>query len=418
MTEPKWTLSSVDVLPGMTRCWTSPADTVKPAVSLTTQNSALERPVILIATAAISDSNLFNNGLYQNCFMIYRMCEAMGYLPIFVVNQRPRDLTGIPDILRQARIAEVEDILRIPLKVEVYLEIGMSISANLRRYIKLLGAKICKLYLGNILNIDIETPMFFPGLNFSHHVTGETDEIWTSPHYYMNLEYAACLNGVEPIEGVSARIAPYVWDPCILTDDGRRSFSWRPRKDGEKPTLLIMEPNISFQKCALVPILIAEEYARLNPTSDFELVIFNGDRLLSSGYYQHCIVPSLSLAKQNRIKYLGRHSMIDVIQLYPHATAICHQVNNEYNYMVLEFLQCGFPVLHNSKTWRDFGYSYPENDIAKAARDVLGPAMNSHHDNLELYKSHARSLFWRHCIYNPEIQKGWIELFSSRPPKA
>jgi hypothetical protein len=405
-----------DGLPGMTRCWHGPSESVVPFPNLIGQEPFLTRPVLLIATAAISDANLFNNGLYQNCFIIYRMAEAMGYLPIFVVNQRPRDLNGIPEILRQTRIAEVEDILRMPLKVEVYLEIGMSISGNLRRYIKLLGAKICKLYLGNILNIDIETPMFFPGMNFSHHVIGETDEIWTSPHYYMNLEYAACLNQVEPKEDVSARIAPYVWDPCILTDDGRRLFSWRPRREGEKPTIIIMEPNISFQKCCLVPLLIAEEFARANPDLDFDVVLLNGDRMLGSGYFQNCIIPSLTLAKANRIKYLARHSMVEVMTMFPHATAICHHVNNEYNYMVLEFLHAGFPVLHNCATWSPFGYYYPNHDTQKGS-SLLQMALVDHHENLELYKSHAKALMWRHSIYNPEIQKGWAKLLKKQEPQ-
>ena len=395
----------------MTRRVAGPGDTIVPANPLTSVGSLFQRPVILIATASISDSNIFNNGLYQNCFILYKLAEAIGWLPIFVVNEKPKELTGIPELVRGCRVADVEDILKTPMPIKIYLEIGMSISSNLRHYMKMLGARNIKLYLGNILNIDIETPMFFPGMNFSHHVVGEQDEIWTSPHYEMNLEYAAVLNHIAP-EPATAKIAPYVWDPCILTDDGRRHISWKPRRGDEKPCIIIMEPNISFQKTAIIPILIAEEYARQNPTVDFDLVILNGDRLNASGYFKANIEPYLSLATRGKITYEGRHDMITVMKKYPHATAICHHINNEFNYMVLEFLHAGFPVLHNCRAWKDFGYFYPDNDT-RAGSGLMNDALITHIDRLEMYKSHSRALTWRHSIYNPDVQRAWKDLLES-----
>ena len=405
-------MSAVEALPGMTRRTVGPGDAVRPANPVLGCTPLFQRPVILIATASISDSNIFNNGLYQNCFILYKLAEAIGWLPIFVVNEKPKELTGIPELVRGCRVAEIEDILRTPLPVKIYLEIGMSISSNLRHYMKMLGARNIKLYLGNILNIDIETPMFFPGMNFSHHVIGEQDEIWTSPHYGMNLEYAAVLNHISP-EPNTAKIAPYVWDPCILTDDGRRYMSWRQRRPDEKPCIIIMEPNISFQKTAVIPILIAEEFARKHPEVEFDLVVLNGERLVASGYYKANIEPYLTaLNKRGCIKYEGRNDMIAVMTKYPHATAICHHINNEFNYMVLEFLYAGFPVLHNCRAWQDFGYFFADNDV-RAGEGVLQHALLSHHDRLELYKSHARALTWRHSIYNPDVQKGWKDLLES-----
>lgn len=400
---------SLENLPGMTRRTEGPGDSVKPMCELINLPADFSRNVILIATASISDSNIFNNGLYQNCFILYRLAEAIGWMPIFVVNEKPNKLSDIPELLRPCRVAQVEDILKTPLPVKVYLEVGMSIASNLRRFMKMLGARTCKLYLGNILNIDIETPMFFQGMNFSHHVIGEQDEIWTSPHYTMNAEYAACLNQVEPVLNKTMRIAPYVWDPCILTDDGRRHVAWKPRKAGEKPCVIIMEPNISFQKTALIPILIAEEYARAHPEEDFDLVLLNGDRLVASGYFKANIEPYLTLATNGRIKYAGRHDMISIMKSYPNATAICHHVNNEFNYMVLEFLHAGYPVLHNAVVWKDFGYYYPDNNTLEGSR-ILREAIHNHNDRLEAYKGHGRALAWRHSIYNPDVQKAWKTL--------
>jgi hypothetical protein len=396
-------------LPGMVRREPGPTDSIKPILSLTKIPPMIQRPVILIATASISDSNIFNNGLYQNCFLIYKLAEAIGWMPILCVNTKPKDLNGIPEILRSCRVGEIDDILKQPIPVKLYLEVGMSLSGNLRRYMKMLGAKTCKLYLGNILNIDCETPMFFPGMNFSHHVIGEQDEIWTSPHYKMNLEYAACLNQIEP-EKDTAKIAPYVWDPCILTDDGRRHVGWKSRPHGTKPTFIIMEPNISFQKSAVIPILIIEEFARRYPQVDFELVILNGERLNASGYFKNNIEPSLRACK-GKITYAGRSDMVTVMNTYPGGIPVCHHVNNEFNYMVLEFLYAGFPVLHNCDAWKDFGYYYPENNTG-AGVIQLAHVLDFHAERLETYKAHSRTLLWRHSIYNPDMQKAWLELLN------
>lgn len=394
-------------LPGMTRREPGPADSLKPFCSMEETKPLFERQVVLLATASISDANIFNNGLYQNCFLLYKLAESIGMLPIFVVNEKPKNLENVPELLRPCRVAEVDDILKTPLVIKLYIEVGMSISSNLRRFMKMMGAKIVKLYLGNIINIDIETPMFFMGMNFSHHITGEQDEIWTSPHYKMNLEYAAALNKIEPTPP-TAKIAPYVWDPCILTDDGRRHVAWKPRKAGEKPAIIIMEPNISFQKSSLIPILICEEYARANPEKDFDIIVLNGDRLTASGHFDKNIMPSLK-ACGKKIQYAARHDMISIMKSYPSAIAICHHINNEFNYMVLEFLYAGYPVLHNGAAWKDFGYYYEENDTM-VGKAVLESAIKFHGEKLETYKAHSRALLWRHSIYNPDVQKGWKEL--------
>ena len=401
----------ISSLPGMTRRAPGPADSVKPLLPLVKTTPLFDRKVLLIATASISDTNIFNNGLYQNCFIIYKLAEAIGWLPIFVVNKQPASLSEIPEILHHCRITEVENILRQPPAVSMYLEIGMSMSPQLRRHMKMLGARSTKLYLGNILNIDIETPMCFPGMFFNHHVVGEQDEIWVSPHYAQHSEYATIINKLDPSEK-SQRIAPYIWDPCILTDNGRRNIQWRPRRSNERACIVIMEPNISFQKTCIVPLLLVEEYARKHPEKDFDVHLLNSDRLVVTDYFKTVIEPSLTLVKQGRLKFSGRHDVITIMKNFPHATAICHHVNNEFNYMALEFIWAGFPLVHNSEVWKDFAYYYPENDT-KVGSSVLKEALHNHTERLEAYKGHGRALAWRHSIYNPDVQSAWKDLLEN-----
>jgi len=395
-------------LPGMPRTVLTEADACTPFKSLDQIPPMFNRRVILLATASITDENIFSNGLYQNVFVIYKMAEVLGWLPIYIVNSKPSDISVVPEILRQSRIATVEDILKNPIPIGIYLEIGMSIDKSLRRHMKMLGARTAKLYLGNILNIDIETPVFYNPMHFAHHVVGETQEIWVSPHYGQHAEYAAELNQVKA-GSPQQKIAPYIWDPCIMTDDGRRFIQWRPRKDGEKPTFIIMEPNISFQKSCLVPLLAIEQFAKDHPGTDFDCVLYNSDRVLKSPFFNESIKPYLKTFTNGKISFAGRKDIISILQSVPHLMAVCHHLNNEYNYMIMEFLYAGYPVIHNGNTWKSFGYTYDKNYF-KTAAEQMWKATSTHHEKLETYKSHARCLAWRHSIYNPKMQEGWQKL--------
>ena len=74
-------------------------------------------------------------------------------------------------------------------------------------------------------------------------------------------------------------------------------------------------------------------------------------------------------------------------------------------------MSAGFPVLHNCRGWKDFGYFYPDHDTRAGAK-VFGEALYSHADRLEAYKGHAKALTWRHSIYNPDVQNAWKDLLN------
>jgi hypothetical protein len=396
------------LLPGMTRLGQEPSSELKPYCSLQQIQPLVQRPIIVLATATITDGNIFANGLFQNIYLFYRMFDAMGWTPLLLVNQKPKQLEGIPDVLRQCRVVSVEDLVKAPLPIKVYMEIGMSIDPGLRRFLKMIGAKICKLYLGNILNIDIETPVFYPGMTFSHHVIGEMDEIWVSPHYGQHAEYACALNHVVPGRDKS-KIAPYIWDPCILTDDGRRKIQWRPRMAGETEKLIIMEPNISFQKTSIVPLMGMERWFRKHPEWKGEILIYNGERLMMTPFFRDSLLPSLDLQKAGRIKILGRKDIVSILNEHPSATFLLHQWNNEYNYMLFELLWAGYPVIHNAQAWKVFGYCYGGSDL-NAIGSLYETVEKYHTERQEAYRSHARALAWKHSPYNPDIQAEWQKL--------
>ena len=401
-------------LPGMTR-YMGDAPGGAAAIPYTAMNGAsaavrelIQRPIVLLATAVITEDNLFSNGLFQNVYVFYRMFEAMGWLPLMIVNKKPESIDKIPKYMHDLRLVGVEDLAKNPIPIKLYIEIGMSIDSMMRGFLKMCGAKICKLYLGNILNIDVETPIFYPSMHFAHHVIGELDEIWVSPHYSQHASYARALNHVN-IEKTATPVAPYVWDSQVLTADGTRGATWRPAKTVEEDVFLVLEPNISFQKCALIPLMILEAWFRKNRDWKGSVVVVNGERLMMIPFFRETVWNQLEIVKAGRVQMKGRLDILTILRDYPSAIPVCHQLNNEYNYMVLEYFWTGYPVLHNAIDWAEFGYAYKGSDIAGAVA-LIEKIRSAHKDNAAMYRSHARSLTWRHSPYNPEVQRAWAKL--------
>jgi hypothetical protein len=406
---------SLESFPGMTRYkddGSRAVQSITPFTPLGTSGALITRKIVLLATAVINEDNLFSNGLFQNVYVFYRMFEAMGWLPLLIVNMRPASMDKVPAYMKDLRLISVEEIARAPIPVKLYIEIGMSVDGAMRRFLKMCGAKICKLYLGNILNIDVETPIFYPTMHFAHHVIGDLDEIWVSPHYTQHAEYARALNHVD-IDKKESSVVPYVWDPQILTRNGERTFCWKPAATPADDVFLVLEPNISFQKSSLVPLMILETWYRRNRGWKGEIIVVNGERLMLIPFFRETILNSLEIFKAGLVKIKGRLDILTILNTYPSAIPVCHQWNNEYNYMALEYFSSGYPVLHNAGDWAAYGYYYKNADI-QAGSELIDRIRGSHKDNMEIYKGHARALLWRHSPYNPEVQNRWNDIIDGK----
>lgn len=367
----------------------------KPIISESIDN----RKVVLIASNNIHDTNIFLNGLSQNILLFYRLFEAMGFM-CYLVQPKVSFTYEKSEYLRGYRAISPDEIIRNMFLVHAYIEVGISLDSSARIFLREKGARIIKIYLGNIMNIDIESIHYMKDCFFNHHIVGEIDEIWMSPHYTQNLEYGTVLNKV-PIE--KGRIAPYVWDPCFVELGGKY---WKSVTNCMKTDIVIMEPNISFQKSFLFPLLLAESFSKRWPEWKGRVCIINGNRLQYIPYVINAVFPQLNLYKDKRIDFCERKTMHQIMSEHGSSVFITHQLNNDFNYMILELLHMDYPVLHNSIGWASVGYSY---DINKwdMALEQLYKSIRYHKDNLEQYRVHACGIAWKHSIYNPEIQEQW-----------
>ena len=352
---------------------------------------------IFLATGVITEATLFQNGLHQNSLLLYDLFETLGY--------RCHCLVDIScEFIQSYRHLQPEDYLEQEKAYTpvFYIEIGLSLDSAWRAYLQKKGCKTAKLYLGNVLNIDIETVCMTPGLFFHHHNTGHFDYIWTSPHYRGNCAWLTALHGVP------CSVVPYIWspkflgplNPLSLSPFGSLSpFSGSFKSSGD---IVIAEPNISFQKTALVPLLLAEAYYRAHPGWKGRVHVQNSERLLVTPFWNR-IVEGLSLFLDGRIVFSGRKNILELVQEHPGAVFICHQLTNEYNYMILELLYLGIPVLHTSESWSHSGHFYSVDRWLDAVQ-TLNEAIEE--ERMVLHSD----LLWTVNPENPVIQERWATL--------
>jgi hypothetical protein len=375
----------------------------KSDANITSLSIPLERPVAVFATNDVNDESLYRNGLTQNILILYDFFESIGYTS-YLLQYGAKSSEERKSFLDKYRSFTAPDVIRNNLQIKILIEIGMSLDAPTREYIRSIGGKIVKLYLGNILNIDIETIQNFKSMFFNHHIIGEIDEIWTSPHYKQHVEYAAVVNQTDI---KNSRVVPYVWDPCFLKHYiSKELLEWEAPSDWRKQDIVIMDPNISFQKCYFYPLLLAEAFSKKYPEWKGKVQLINGDRLKLDAHSSNFILPSLSLHRNNRIVLHDRKNIYTILKDHTNSCFITHQWNNDFNYMTLELLYCNYPILHNSEGWDIFGYHYDINKWDDAI-EVLYRALKDHNTNLNIYKTHAANLMWKHSIHNPEIQSEW-----------
>lgn len=371
------------------------------------------KKIILLTSNTIKDNMIFSNGLYQNILNFYHMFESMGHIPLILFDEKPNP-EDTRDFLKNYRYVLPETVVKSEIPIYCLIEIGMTIQPEFRQFLKDFGTKIIKVFLGNILNIDVEISTRMPEMDFPHHCGGHYNLLLSSPHYKQNLQYSAAINGTSY---EVSKVAPYIWSDRTLNKSLaalQGLAAWDAAKDWKQRNLVIMEPNLGFQKCFYVPLLIAAAFARKTPEWKGKIRIYNFQNVLRNRNFEANIYPLLGLDRE-RLELMGRFPINEIMATNRDGVFVHHQVNNEFNYMFFELLSQGFPVIHNVDGWKNYGYYYTTfaaegGTDAASVSGILYKVLREHSQNLEIYKAHYECLAWTHSVYNPMNQKAWDEL--------
>lgn len=219
--------------------------------------------------------------------------------------------------------------------------------------------------------------MLYSGKVSTSYETKYYDELWTLPSFNRSNAW------YEVVYRTKVKVAPFLWSPLFF----RHVIEALPSRHYYEPrsekTVATFEPNINVVKTAVLPLSILELAHRAEPGLISKAYITNTGNLVKQPDVKKFVFRSLSIYKDHRLFFEQRYRFGWFLSQYADVV-LSHQWKNELNYLFIEALYAGYPLVHNSPYFADCGYYYPASD-GYAGRDALIRALKTHDDNLESY---------------------------------
>ena len=354
---------------------------------------------IKIGITSQCEENLFGNGLKSNVWFLYKLLKNAGY-DIHMVSESDKHydkkLLGVK--------IEKLDTLTI-LDYNIIIQCANSLTETVRKILKGNKGIVGSCEYGNKILIDMGT-MLYKGEE-GNLTLPEVDFYWTSPHFERTK------NALETLSKCPVRICPYIWSPEILTLS-YMGAGYNPHFGNHvnMKNIAIMESNLYMVKMCFIPMLITEELYRRNP----EMVegVFNvGSSGLKEKNHFVRFCNKLDLVKEKKMSFEGRWALNFLLEKGYAGTIVSHQWCNELNYLQLEAMYLNLPFVHNSPTFKEHGYYYPEFDV-HAGADALEEAINTHHKRYLDDRPKNEEMMWRYSPNNRKNVDGYIELLEEQ----
>ena len=346
---------------------------------------------IKIGITAKSDKSLYTNGIAQNVLTLFNLIKSSGYDATLVSEAKG----GYGESLGGHTVEPIKEdnILRFDLIIEV----ANSLSVQLSKFYKFNKKKIIVIEYGNNFLINSAKSVYKVGSN--SFFENFTDEVWISPHF------SHSLTALRALRKVDVKVCPYIWVPTDIVDDKDIYFndSWNSKSVG------VFESNLYFVKMCHIPMLICENYYN-NFSKELDAYIFSSKKLEGGGFTEFANMHSM--VSDGKMSFENRYRLNYVLNRRLVGTIISHQLYNELNYLQLEAMYLGIPFIHNSKTFENYGYYYPEMDVDIGAK-MLDKAINTHKENYEINRKKDLDKIFDYSPKNKKNINGYIDLLES-----
>jgi hypothetical protein len=347
-----------------------------------------------IAVTCKDSSKIWSNGLTQNAYFLIGLLQKCGY-EVDAVSQFEEAGKKIEEF--EVKLLNMDTIKNY----HIVIEVCYSVTDSLLDYALKNGVKVLTINYGNILMLMQEdlilNPTSFPAVN-----RGGLDT-WISPHFEFSKGF------VEVTSKGKVSICPYIWDPKIFNkycQENKLDPFYKDSKNINK--IGIFESNINIIKTAIYPLISLEKLERENKNLIKEVLVFNGLSLKENEKFKE-ITSNFDLFNNGKLSVEARYPMPNMLAKGYVGTILSHQFYCDLNYLVLEGLYTGVPVIHNSEACKDAGYFYKGFD-ASSCVDKIKEALSTHQEGIEGYKSSAKDVLFKFSVENKENMRGYIDL--------
>tara|TARA_Y100000593_G_C4313810_1_gene339764 strand:- start:1368 stop:2462 length:1095 start_codon:yes stop_codon:yes gene_type:complete len=347
------------------------------------------------------DYNPFCNGLLQNTVTFANLLEQLGHNVFFVVRHPKKDVL-VSNL--KFPVLSLNELYFNNLSIDILINIAWSLDEEyLKKLKKRKGnIRVVSLHYGNRMNVDMKRVVNEDNKGQAP-MRNHESEVWTSPQFKGSIEYYKTYYNTDKVF-----IAPYIWSSSFV-DQAEKEVNQKGKscfyKPKSRPIVGIFEPNFDVYKNCTIPLAICKNSIKNIKHID----LFNTKKLVTkkNSYLRSLIFKTFKFNAKQISFYDRLHICLALSSGV--SLIVSHQDHVELNYLYLEALHFGTPLIHNSSMIKDFGYYYPNFDCLKGSKE-LNKAILTHDDNLEEYKEKAKNCIDLYSIDNINVIKEYNSL--------
>jgi hypothetical protein len=366
-----------------------------------------------ISVVTHQGQNIWQNGLGQNVIFF---AEALQKLPFIEKvslidvgdqNAMPPQVDTLSKGLNIIRHNDATDA------VDVIFEMGGALDSQWLELMRARGKKVVYYCCGQPYVGLVEAPVFDKPVHVMR--PERYDEIWLMEKDRLSAPMMRTLHRC-PVNFI-----PFIWHPQFLEQRIREveehglRYGYERRSDkSSEPAIrpqgfraAIFEPNISVVKTSSIPMLVCDEAYRADRSSVSAMHVLNSMHMKDHPTLMY-MANSLDLVKDSKATFHGRNDIAGFMAQYADAV-VSHQWGNDQNYLYLDVLYGGYPLVHNSPWLKDAGYYFPGFDAQEGGRQLLR-AFRDHDETLDDYRKGAQRVI---DAVNPFNQAN-LDVFADR----
>lgn len=331
--------------------------------------------------------NVWNGGLVQNIYNLACCLEKIPFVEDVVLINRgdhaehPCGARALGERFPLLSANDAGEYLDVAIEAAGYLE------AEWMRRFRARGGRTVLFSRDQPYGGLVESSVFERG-GYAGEIR-QFDEVWVLPK---DASFAKIL---EAMYRCPAHEVPFLWSPYFLErsadklPDGSWSFGYVPGGLSiGSIRAAIFEPNISSTKMGLIPLLICEEAERTISNAIASVDFLNGQHMASQTSFIF-FMQNLGLYNSGRVRIHERDYFARIMGQGGNVV-VSHQIDCAQNYLYLDALYGGYPLIHNSEFFTDIGYYYPSSDVSAGAAALIEAAR--HHDGcLEEYTRRGKA---------------------------
>jgi len=353
----------------------------------------------------------FSNGLTQNIIHLKKCLNNCGFNVSYIDFSTYMDQTinkSIKNFIKEKDIINFKNIKNKDIsKIDIILSAGVNLSPSKINFFRSINKKIkiIGLRYGNVFVQRMQRWSLFkeePSTLYEKpHNKPAFDAYLYSPHFkrFRELEQ---IENMCPVDEI-----PYLWSPNILNKiaaENNLKIDYIPNK---KKELAVFEPNVEISKSCLVPLMAIMHLLRSKPDS------FDAATILGTEKFNHSIKKyinnNLNLqAHKDKVFFEGRYQVAYILHKF-NPTFVSHQLMCELNYVYLEALYFGYPLIHNSTMLENQGYYYNEYNAIECSQRIL-ESQEKHDDNFKQIQQTQKDFTYQFDADNPEVINKYIKL--------